>query len=187
MWYHWTAPTMTTRRAVTYGGLFCLLAAWLASAASTTFQQYDPALAPDRDVAQPAPDALANDVQAQAAKLRQRLSSAPVPPAPQRNPFLFESPIAAPSRHVPRRIAAPAPVVEPAMAPEPALALIGVAEDKGPNGLTRTAIIAGDTEAVFMVTVGQTILDRYRVEAIGADAVELKDSLTNAVRRLGLR
>jgi hypothetical protein len=178
---------MTTRRAVTYGGLFCLLAAWLASAASTTFQEYDPALAPERDVAQPPPDALANDVQAQAARLRQRLSAPPVPPAPQRNPFLFESRIAEPPRHLSRRVVEPAIVVEPAMAPEPALALIGVAEDKGPGGLTRTAIISDDTEAVFMVTVGQTILDRYRVEAIGADAVELKDSRTNAVRRLGLR
>src|SRR5688572_21318577 len=178
---------MTTRRAVTYGGLFCLLAAWLASAASTTFQEYDPALSPARDVAQPSPDVLANDVQAQAARLRQRLASAPVPPAPERNPFLFESRIAAPSRHLPRRIVEPAPLVQPAAVPEPPLALIGIAEDKGPGGLTRTAIIADDAEAVFMVTVGQTILERYRVEAIGADAVELKDSLTNSVRRLGLR
>ena len=39
----------------------------------------------------------------------------------------------------------------------------------------------------MMVTVGQTVLDRYRVEAIGVDAIELKDVTTNAVRRIGLR
>jgi hypothetical protein len=31
------------------------------------------------------------------------------------------------------------------------------------------------------------VLDRYRVEAIGADAIELMDVTTNAVRRLALR
>ena len=178
---------MTTRRAVTYGGLFCLLAAWLASAASTTFQEYDPALTPERDVTHASPDVLANDVQAQAARLRQRLSAAPTQPSPQRNPFLFEPRSAAPARPAPRRIAEPAIVEGPVALPEVPLALIGVAEDKGPNGLTRTAIVSDDAEAVFVVTVGQTILDRYRVEAIGADAVELKDVLTNAVRRLALR
>jgi hypothetical protein len=65
--------------------------------------------------------------------------------------------------------------------------LIGIAEDQGPSGLVRTAIIADEAENLLMATVGNTLLGRYRVEAIGADAVELKDVNTSAVRRLGLR
>ena len=53
--------------------------------------------------------------------------------------------------------------------------------------MIRTAIMADEAENLLMATVGHTVLDRYRVEAIGADAVELKDVNTNAVRRIGLR
>ena len=47
--------------------------------------------------------------------------------------------------------------------------------------------MADEAENLLMATVGNTLLGRYRVEAIGADAVELKDVNTSAVRRLGLR
>ena len=178
---------MTTRRAVTYGGLFCLLAAWLASAASTTLQDEQQAIGSADGPALTSTEALANEVQAHAAKLRDRLSTAPVPQAPHRNPFLFEARALPPPRPPMRRLE-PAPIVQPALAdPEPALALIGVAEDQGPQGLTRTAILAGDAESVFMVTVGETVLGRYRVEAISADVVELKDVRNETTRRLALR
>ena len=178
---------MTTRRAVTYGGLTCLLAAWLASAASTTLQQGETAGEPAPAPAGVSTETLASEVQAHAAKLRQRLASAPTRPVPQRNPFLFE-PRVAPARQLARQIVEPAAVTpEPLPPPEPVLALIGVAEDRGPKGLTRTAILAGDGDAMFMVTVGEILLGRYRVDAIGADAVELRDVGTQAVRRLGLR
>ena len=177
---------MTTRRAVTYGGLFCLLAAWLASAASTTFQyeQAPPQTAGTAGIADT--EALANTVQAHAARLKERLSSAPVPQSPHRNPFLFDT-RPAPTQ-IPRRVE-PLPVVQPlAMSePEPALVLIGVAEDQGPNGVTRTAILTDGAEAVFMVTVGQTVLERYTVQGIGAEVVELKDTRTDATRRLVLK
>ena len=86
----------------------------------------------------------------------------------------------------PRR-AEPVATAGPQSPTEPTLALIGIAEDQGPSGPTRTAIIADESESILMVTVGQNVLGRYRVEAIGADAVELTDVATNAVRRLGLR
>ena len=88
---------MTTRRAVSYGGLFCLLAAWLASAASTN--QNQPAdgasrVAPWHDAN--ATDALVSEVQAHAPRASPAASqSAPMPQAPTRNPFLFESRAAA--------------------------------------------------------------------------------------------
>ena len=174
---------MTTQRAVTYGGLFCLLAAWLASAASTV--QQPASSEPDRRLAGPSPDALVEDVQAHAARLRDRLAVAPVPQLPHRNPFAFES------RPEPRPPSAPTrvePLPDPMpAASEPALWLLGVAEDRGPKGPIRTAIVGDSADAMYMVTVGQTLLGRYRVEAIGADVVELKDIETGAVRRLALR
>ena len=175
---------MTTSRAVTYGCLACLLAAWLASAASTTFQA--PPREPERISAASPTDALAAEVQAHAARLRRRLASAPTPQAPHRNPFVFaeRQPIARPP--IVRRVR-PAAIPEPDTPSEPALSLIGIAEDQGAAGPTRTAIIADESDAVLMVTVGQTVLGRYRVQAIGADAVELQDLGTHATRRLGLR
>jgi hypothetical protein len=91
---------------------------------------------------------------------------------------------------VPARPAArpdPAIAAEPLVPSEPTLALIGIAEDRGLDGLVRTAVITDDADGVFVLAVGETLLERYRVEAIGADAVELKDVATNAVRRLVLR
>ena len=176
---------MTTRRAVTYGGLTCLLAAWLASAASPTFQP--PSSEPERVMTGPSPEALAIEVQTHATRLRERLQSAPTPQQPHRNPFVFAmrpQPVARPATV---RRAETVATVGPSSPPEPTLSLIGIAEDQAASGMKRTAIIADESESVLMVTVGETLLGRYRVEAIGADAIELKDVGTNAMRRLGLR
>jgi hypothetical protein len=176
---------MTTRRAVTYGGLFCLLAAWLASAASTTFQSTAPPEEQQLGTAGTSTDALALQVQAHASRLRQRLQSAPTPQQPHRNPFMFQvrpQPVLKPARRPEPQVP-----IEPAPPSEPKLSLIGIAEDQAASGVTRTAMLADEAENLIMVTLGHTILGRYRVEAIGSDAVELKDVETNSVRRLGLR
>jgi hypothetical protein len=176
---------MTIRRGAAYGGLFCLLAAWLASAASTTFDRQGVA---DASIAPSAPDPLDVDFQAQAAKLRERLATAPAPQAPHRNPFLFQD--RAP-RHAPApslRELSPVDVPPaPAAPPEPALFLVGVAEDQGPQGPTRTAILSDDREGTYIAAVGGMVSGRYQVQAIGADAVELKDLITGGIRRLALR
>ena len=85
------------------------------------------------------------------------------------------------------RRAEPPAALAPPPPPEPKLSLIGIAEDQAASGLTRTAILADEAENLIMVTIGNTVLGRYRVEAIGSDAVELKNVETNALRRLGLR
>ena len=176
---------MTVRRAVIYGGSFCLLAAWLASAAST-FRRPSAAYQEPNAAGTSATETLASEVQAHAARLRDRLASAPRPQLPIRNPFVFES----------RRVSPPPPAAvraepafppEPIAPPEPALSLIGVAEDPGPKGVVRTAIITDQADSVFVLAVGDALLDRYKVEAIGPDAVELRDVGTNAIRRLALR
>jgi hypothetical protein len=176
---------MTLRRAVAYGGICCLLAAWLASAASTARRPAAPAIQEPRVAGTSATETLASEVQAHAARLRERLASAPRPQLPLRNPFVFGS---RPTVHTrPPAVRQIPEVVQPLSPPEPMLSLIGIAEDQGPKGAVRTAIITGDADAVFVLVVGETLLDRYTVEAIGADAVELKDGVTNLTRRLALR
>ena len=59
-----------------------------------------------------------------------------------------------------------------------------VSPRKGP---VRTAIISALSGELFLVKEGETIAARYRVGAVSADAVELNDLLTGAVRRLALR
>ena len=90
------------------------------------------------------------------------------------------------------RPARPAPTTSPAptapvVAPEPPLTLIGLAEDQSPAGAIRTAIISADGGEVLMVRVGEFIGARYKVQAIGADSVELADLTTGVARRLALR
>jgi hypothetical protein len=163
-----------------------LLGAWLASAAGIS-RAPRAIRAPGRAPEAVAFDSLAADVQAQTGRLRARMASAPAPEAAVRNPFTLSEP--------PRRIRqtqAPEPivlqtVVAPAAELEPVLALIGVAEDTGPKGLLRTAMISGPQNDLMMVTAGQQILGMYEVVAVGTDVVELKHLTSGAVRRLALR
>lgn len=177
---------MTMRRAAGYAAVFALLAAWFASAAGVIGQ---PGRTPrtfsrSRDAA--ATDAVAFDVQAQAERLRQRLATAPVPQQPARNPFVFYS-RPAPVRAAPPPIEPPAAPPAPAIDPEPALTLIGIAEERKEKDVVRTALIAGPGEELLMVKAGQTLLGRYKVTAVGADAVELVELSSDRVRRLSLR
>ena len=76
----------------------------------------------------------------------------------------------------------PAPAVIVDGPAEPDLVLIGLAEE----GSTRTALLDSGDDLV-MATEGQTIVGRYRVAKVGADAVELVDLTTGATRRLLLK
>lgn len=178
---------MTPGRAAAYIGGLVLLAAWLSSAApSPQDVQAPPAPRPE---ATAGTDSIANDVQAQAARLRARLAEAPAPQLPLRNPFAFAV------REVPRLRAAgpdgaaPEPLISPEspVVDELELRLVGVAEQQSPGGVVRTAMIVGAADDLFLVTEGQDVAGRYRVTAVAADAVELRDVSTGAVRRLGLR
>jgi len=159
---------------------------WLASAAGITRQAREPRTTP-RLIEAAQFDALAADMQTQAGRLRGRLAQAPAPTEAIRNPFRFaerRSPAVRAGRAV-----LPVPEAAPA-APEirePALQLIGVAESNTKDGPVRTAMITGGYSELMMVTAGARILGRYEVVAVGADAVELKDLETGAVRRLVLQ
>ena len=162
--------------------------AWLASAAGVS---RSPRLPPEttrtgHDIRL---DALASDVQAQAGRLRDRLSNAPSPAVAQRNPFSFGVRPQPKVRSARITGVTAAPVLTPP-APEvlePSLTLIGIAETGSPEGVVRTAMITGGRDDLMMVTAGQRLLSRYDVVAVGVDAVELKDLETGLTRRLILR
>jgi hypothetical protein len=178
---------MSPSRVAACIGFGTLLVAWLASAIGVSPSPRQ-ARAP-----RPNPDdarvvALASDVQSQAARLRKRLASPAALQPPSRNPFTFAA--RERWRRDPQPAEAAAAAAPDALAPaatEPMLALIGIAEDKADGGVVRTAMITGEAEDLFLVVRGDSVAGRYEVVAIGADAVELKDLTTGAIRRLALR
>lgn len=174
---------MTPKKVALYlvGG--SALVAWFAAAAGVD-QSFELPVVP-KPVQTSGTESLAEEVQAQGARLRGRLAAAPSPQQPPRNPFAFAPP---PAMRAPR----PAPLRVPSTAPapivsEPALSLIGLAEDSTPQGPVRTAIISAEGGELFMLKVGELMGARYRVQAIGPDAVELADLTSGALRRLALK
>ena len=178
--------TMTIRRAALHIGGASLLVAWLASAASVSRQEPEPV--PPAPAIEPSViDGVAADVETQARRLKARLAAPAVSQPPTRNPFAF--------REVARRAAQPPvrPIELPILtAPEPArveptMQLIGVAEQRKPQGLVRTAMLAVEGDQLIMAVVGDVVMLRFKVTAIDADAVELTEETTGAARRLVLQ
>jgi len=174
---------MTPLRATTYVGVASVLVAWLASASGVSAPPESPAPQPRSAVA--STQALADDVQTQTARLRGRLASAPAPRSPARNPFAFAERARRPA--VEHATVASSSDASPTLPPEPPLQLVGVAEQQTAGATVRTALVTADSDELFMLTVGASLGGRYRVTAIGSDAVELNDLVTGATRRLTLR
>lgn len=174
---------MTPKQVAAWTLVGALAAAWFASAAGVIGPPRRPPRAAMRAQSS-ATDPVAFDVHAQADRLRKRLATAPAP-RPVRNPFVFAPRSPVPARVAPR-VAPPPPSPVPVDV-EPALTLIGLAEDGAGEAMVRTAMIADAGDQLFVVKVGQTVAGRYRVSAIGADAVELIDATTGLARRLVLR
>ena len=120
-------------------------------------------------------------------RLRERLASAPAPQRPTRNPFQFAPRITAASKRVVSVSPTPAAVDTVPVLPEPQLSLVGIAEDAAATGPVRTAIVTLEGGETLLLRAGEFIGARYRVKAIGADAVELADLTNGTVRRLVLR
>ena len=161
-----------------------LLAAWLAAAAGTrpVVWQAVPATVTSSEVPT---GAVAEDIQAQAERLRERVGTAPVPQRPSRNPFEFAGRASnAPTTAPPASRAVSSAELQPVA--RPALALIGIAEDQTPEGLDRTAVISGMGQ-LFLVGEDEAVTTRFRVVALEAAAVELRDLSTGKVFRLALK
>src|SRR5262245_6097909 len=172
---------MNVKRTLTIGVVGGALAVWLAAAATSptppsAVLTLTPPSAVDRSGAA---------LSAEFARWRQRLRPS-AKPAQSRNLFRYQArsaeqlatagdrPVAVPPTPQPE---APAP-----MAVSP-LKLVGMAEDPGPSGAVRTAILSGFGD-LFFAKEGDTIANRYRVTSIGADLIELIDSSTNAPLRI---
>jgi len=97
---------------------------------------------------------------------------------PARNPFQFgtsPTPPAQPGPSARPSSAMTASSTAPNTPPErPPMQLSGVAEDPGPSGPVRRAVITAAGE-LFVVATGDLVLGRFRVARIDAEAVELED------------
>jgi hypothetical protein len=118
---------------------------------------------------------------AEIARLHERLRPDATPRQPGRNLFAFTARSAPPA---PRPALSEAVLDAPIAAPP--FKLIGVAEDTGPEGPVRTAIVATPGQ-MFLVREGETVTTRYRVARIAADVVELIDAIDGSTLRLALR
>src|SRR5581483_9803604 len=95
---------------------------------------------------------------------------------PSRDIFSFnhQAPPAAPTP-LPKARLFEAPIGKPdALAPM-LFKLIGFAEDPGPDGPVRTAIIAGQDQ-LYLVHPGDVVATIYKVGEVGRDAVQLIDT-----------
>lgn len=175
---------MTIRRAALYIGGATLLVAWLSSASSLSPQGGNDVPQAGSAAADEQADRALADMQAHAGRLKQRLAAAPLPQKPARNPFMFgTAPPAEPAEPARQVRTAALPPPPPA---EPVLSLIGIAEERRPEGVRRTAMIATEGDELVVAAIDDVVAGRYKVTAIGQDAVELADSATGLVRRLGL-
>ena len=136
------------------------------------------------------PDRAASTMPTDASIAAMRLHDwGPRPPAPgrlERDIFAFK-----------RRAAAPAPLPPPSRGlleaggeghqpPLGMFKLIGFAEDAGPDGVIRTAIISGQGQ-LYLVKEGETVAWIYRVGTMWPDSVELLDSTGGPIVRLALK
>jgi hypothetical protein len=184
---------MTSRNVAVYGTCGLVLVACLA-AANMPSQDPEPAAPRAMRPAPISPDAIAAQVQTEAARLHARMAEPPAPSAAVRNPFAFGTANAPGTRRaLSAEHGAPLPgVVQAAVASDappaaPALLLMGIAEETTATGTHRTAIVGDAAETIYMVVEGDSLAGRYKVTKIGADAIELEDSATKGIRRLALR
>lgn len=122
------------------------------------------------------------------ARLHDRLRPDATPRQPGRNLFSFAAAgvrPAAPAASGATTAALPEVLAKPVLA-QPEMKLVGVAEDSGPDGPVRTAIISS-TGQLFLVKEGESVTALYHVARISLDVVELTDIRDGAIRRLALK
>lgn len=177
---------MDWKRTATLGVFGGALAAWLAGAATAPNRRVI-----DTSIAKPTPVELRGaELAAEIARLRERLHPTTEPQQPTRNLFHFSRAAAPPrgSATAPTSPPAPAPseVPTPRQAAPPPLKLVGIAEDPGPDGPVRTAIISGFGQ-LFFVREGESVGARYRVQNLSGEVAELTDLVDSTTYRLTLK
>ena len=170
---------MNWQRTVTLGALGGALAVWYAAASTSVPSSPDPVLS---HTATPV-ELRGAELSAEISRLRERLRPTAAPLL-RRDLFRYRGGAAAASPE--SATALPIPADSAALAtPAPAFSLVGLAEDDGPDGPVRTAIIsrAGD---LFIVKEGEAVTSQYQVAKISADVVELTDTTAGTPLRLAL-
>ena len=156
------------------------VAVWLAGAATTGVR-------PPQVIVVPKPAAIDLQGEALAAeitRLHERLRPTATP-VQARDLFRYANRPAVKPRESAPAAAPPAPMVLADLTPKPALKLVGIAEDAGPDGPVRTAIVSNAGALVF-VKEGES-LSRFRVTRIAADVVEFTNTDDNTLLRLALK
>jgi hypothetical protein len=177
---------------------FAILASWLAAAGGvgpapvpSSQAQAGRVSVPAGGGTPPAPpgdNPIVTALQARAEQLRTYLAHPPPLRATARNPFRFADrqnagaiPGRAPSG------GAGTPLSEGGSPGNvPVLALVGVAENGGPDGPTRTAIVSGLGQ-LFLVKEGEEIAGRFKVVRIGPDATSMIDQASGETFVLRLK
>jgi hypothetical protein len=173
---------MNVKRTATLVVVGVPAAAWL-YAAATSGARRTSAVPIERGTAsiEARGEALASEV----ARLHERLRPDATPRQPGRNLFVFSAARPKVEPAVAKAALSEA-VAMPVAAPAPPFKLIGIAEDDGPEGPVRTAIVSAPGQ-VFLVKAGDNLTLRYRVEKISAEVVELIDLGDKSILRLALK
>jgi len=173
---------MNVKLIAAIGAVGGALAVWLAAASTMLTQPVVDTSEPKTTAVELRGAALAAEI----TRLRERLRPTSAPQLPSRNLFEF-------SRTAPARAASPAPrdlpeaeAPRPAPAAPPPLRLVGMAEDAGPEGPVRTAIISGFGQ-LFIVREGERVTARYQVAKISGEAAEIRDLGDNSTITLVLK
>lgn len=180
-------------RWLAYIGSGLLAALSLAPSTFLTAPRQTPPAAPSATAAVEAPIDVLVDVERQTARLRRHLEDAPTPRVPGRNPFRYAArPVQVRetggqprSGHAVTPVPDPDQVAQETVPPRPQLRLVGMAEQAEGDSTVRTAVIAAFGD-VYLVRVGDRLGERYEVAAVGADTVEVLDTLTQQVFSLRL-
>jgi len=172
---------MNVNRTLTLMAASGALVAWFAAAATSKRDVPPPIV-----LATPHVDLQGAALSKEIARLHDRLRPDASPRQPARNLFAYH----AAARPAPAPVAAPKPALSetaaPAAPPLPPMKLDGIAEDAGPDGAVRTAIISAGGQ-LFLVKAGDAVTARYTVARVAADVVELTDTIDHSVRRLALK
>lgn len=170
------------RALAVFGGVVAL-GGWLAANAGVWLERPAPALADPVAEATSEIGSLAASVGRGVQRLRARPPQPP-PLVPGRNPFRFTE--------RPQRAQEPVqarPALSTALTPSPVapdLRLVGVAEDPGPDGPVRTAVLSG-LDQLFFVKPGDRFAGHFRVLSVGSDTIQLEDTAEGVVLTLTLR
>jgi hypothetical protein len=154
------------------------VAVWLAGAATTGVRPSQLVIVPKPATIDLQGAALAEEI----TRLHERLRPTA---APVQSRDLFRYGNRAAAQPNPAAAAAPAAPPMPDLPTRPALKLIGIAEDAGPDGPVRTAIVSNAGALVF-VKEGESV-SRYRVARIAADVVEFTNADDATTLRLALK